>query len=57
MAVHIGARVCERAAPGEILVSPTVKDATVGSGLRFDDRCEHEHRGVPECWQLYVARV
>jgi class 3 adenylate cyclase len=57
IAVHIGARVCARAEPGEILVSRTVKDATVGSGLQFVDRGEHELRGVPERWQLYAART
>jgi class 3 adenylate cyclase len=57
IAVHIGARVCDRAEPDEILVSQTVKDATAGSDLRFVDRGEHELKGVPERWQLYAART
>ena len=38
VAVHIGARVMEKANPGEILVFSTVNDLVVGSGLNFVDR-------------------
>jgi class 3 adenylate cyclase/pimeloyl-ACP methyl ester carboxylesterase len=54
IAVHIGARVAARAAPGEVLVSSTVKDLVAGSGLRFEDRGEHELKGVPGEWHLYA---
>jgi pimeloyl-ACP methyl ester carboxylesterase len=54
IAVHIGARVAERAAPGEVLVSNTVKDLVAGSGLRFLDRGTHELRGVPGEWRLFA---
>ena len=47
IAVHIGARVGCRAGPGEVLVSGTVKDLVVGSGIEFEDRGERELRGVP----------
>jgi class 3 adenylate cyclase/pimeloyl-ACP methyl ester carboxylesterase len=53
IAVHIGARVAALAAPGEILVSSTVKDLVAGSGLTFEDRGEHELKGVPDRWRLY----
>jgi len=53
MAVNIGARVSSMAGPGEVLVSRTVKDLVVGSGLEFADRGEHELKGVPGAWQLY----
>ena len=53
VAVHIGARVQSMALPNEILVSRTVKDLVVGSGLDFVDRGEHELKGVPGNWQLY----
>lgn len=53
MAVVIGARVGALAGPSEVLVSRTVKDLTVGSGLVFEDAGEHELKGVPERWQLY----
>jgi class 3 adenylate cyclase len=33
LAVHIAARVCALAGPGEVLVSSTVKDLVAGSGI------------------------
>ena len=57
LAVHIGARVAAKADPGEVLVSGTVKDLVVGSGIEFADRGEHELRGVPGTWRLYAART
>jgi pimeloyl-ACP methyl ester carboxylesterase len=57
IAVHIGARVAATAGPGEIRVSRTVADLVAGSGLEFEDRGEHELKGVPGCWRLLaVAR-
>jgi class 3 adenylate cyclase len=55
MAVHIGARVGALAGPGEVLVSSTVKDLTVGSGIDFVDRGEHELKGVPGEWRVYAV--
>jgi class 3 adenylate cyclase len=55
MAVHIGARVMASADPGEVLVSSTVKDLVVGSGIAFEDRGEHELRGVPGEWRLFAV--
>lgn len=52
IAVHIGARVAALAAPGEVLVSSTVKDLVVGSPFTFDDRGVHELKGVPGEWRL-----
>jgi class 3 adenylate cyclase len=54
IAVHIGARVTARAEGGEVLVSRTVKDLVVGSGLSFVDRGESELRGVPGEWRLFA---
>jgi class 3 adenylate cyclase len=57
IAVSIGARISSLAAPGEVLVSSTVKDLVAGSGLEFEDRGEHQLKGVPESWRLFaVAR-
>jgi class 3 adenylate cyclase len=56
LAVHIGARISALAAPGEVLVSSTVKDLVAGSGIEFDDRGIHPLKGVPGEWQLYAAR-
>jgi class 3 adenylate cyclase len=53
LAVHIGARVMDKARPGEVLVSSTVKDLVVGSGIDFRDRGSHQLRGVPGEWSLY----
>jgi class 3 adenylate cyclase len=55
LAVHIGARVIASAEPGDVLVSGTVKDLVVGSGIEFDDRGEHELRGVPGQWRLWAV--
>lgn len=57
IAIHIGARVSARAEAGQILVSQTVVDLVVGSGLQFSDRGEHELKGVPGAWRLYAVRM
>ena len=53
IAVHIGARVAALAAPGEVLVSSTVKDLVAGSGLRFESRGAQALKGVPGEWALF----
>ena len=55
IAVHIGARVGAIAAPGEILVSNTVRELVTGSGIEFADRGRHTLRGVPGEWQLWAT--
>jgi class 3 adenylate cyclase len=55
IAVHIGARVAGLAGPSEVLVSSTVKDLVVGSGLHFEDRGAHALKGVPDQWHVYAA--
>lgn len=56
MAVNIGARVGALAGAGEVLVSQTVKDLVVGSGIEFDERGVEKLKGVPGEWRLYSAR-
>jgi class 3 adenylate cyclase/alpha-beta hydrolase superfamily lysophospholipase len=56
LAVHIGARVAAEACSGEVLVSGTVKDLVVGSGIEFADRGERELKGVPGTWRLYAVQ-
>lgn len=56
IAVHIGSRVAAQAAPGEVLVSNTVKDLVAGSGLEFVDRGVHSLKGVPDTWQLFSVK-
>ncbi len=55
LAVHIGARVIGLAEPNEVLVSRTVKDLVVGSGIVFADRGTHVLKGVPDDWQIYAV--
>jgi class 3 adenylate cyclase len=55
MAVHIGARVCALAGAGEVLVSGTVKDLVVGSGIEFSDRGVQTLKGVPDAWRLFAV--
>ena len=55
IAVHTGARVSALAAPSEVLVSSTVKDLVAGSGIEFEERGEHELKGVPGTWRLYAV--
>jgi class 3 adenylate cyclase len=55
IAVHTGARVAAQAAPGEVLVSQTVKDLVAGSGIEFGDRGSHELKGIPGDWRLFAA--
>jgi pimeloyl-ACP methyl ester carboxylesterase len=55
VAINIGARVMARAGAGEVLVSRTVTDLVSGSGIEFEDRGEHELKGVPGLWKLYAV--
>jgi len=55
IAVHIGARVASLAGPGEVLVSSTVKDLVAGSGIEFEDRGEHQLKGISEAWHLFTV--
>ena len=55
LAVHIGARIAAEAAPGEVLVTSTVKDLVAGSGLVFDSRGQRSLKGVPGAWDTYSA--
>jgi len=54
IAVHVAARVCAAAGPGEILATSTVRELTMGGGFVFEDRGTHELKGVPEPWHLFA---
>jgi class 3 adenylate cyclase len=56
IAVHIAARVMAYAKPGEVLVSSSVPPLVVGSGIEFEDRGEHQLKGVPGTWRLLAAK-
>jgi len=55
MAVNIGARVGALGDAGEVLVSSTVRELVVGSGIVFDDRGTHELKGAPGEWRLFAV--
>jgi class 3 adenylate cyclase len=55
IAVIIGSRVREQAAPGQVVSTATVKDLVSGSGLRFEPLGARRLKGVPEEWQLFAA--
>jgi pimeloyl-ACP methyl ester carboxylesterase/class 3 adenylate cyclase len=55
MALHIGARIASLAAGSEILVSRTVKDLVVGGGFDFEDRGDHQLKGVPDTWRVFAV--
>jgi class 3 adenylate cyclase len=55
MAVNIGARVGALAGPGEVLVSSTVRELVVGSGIEFESRGAHELKGAPGEWRLFAV--
>jgi len=56
IAVHTAQRICSAAQPGEVLVSRVVSDLVAGSGIEFEDRGEHELKGVPGTWGLFAVR-
>jgi class 3 adenylate cyclase/pimeloyl-ACP methyl ester carboxylesterase len=53
--VHIGARVSALAKPKEVLVSSTLRDLVIGSGLEFEERGSYELKGVPGEWRLFAV--
>jgi class 3 adenylate cyclase len=57
VAVHVAARVGAKAGPGEVLVSGTVKDLVMGSGIDLADKGEHELKGVPGEWRLFAVEA
>jgi class 3 adenylate cyclase len=53
--MHIGARVSALAGPNEVLVTSTLRDLVIGSGLEFAERGSYELKGVPGEWRLFVV--
>jgi class 3 adenylate cyclase len=53
--VHIGARVSAPAGPNDVLVSSTLRDLVIGSGLEFEERGSYELKGVPGEWRLFAV--
>ncbi len=55
IAVHIGARVSALAGPNDVLVSSTLRDLVIGSGLKFEERGAHGLKGVPGEWRIFAV--
>jgi len=55
LGVVIAHRISSLAGPTEILVSSTVRDLVVGSGINFELRGEHELKGVPGAWEVLAV--
>jgi class 3 adenylate cyclase/pimeloyl-ACP methyl ester carboxylesterase len=55
IAVHIASRVSERAGDSEVLVSGTVRDLSIGSDIRFEDRGSQPLKGLDGEWRMYVV--
>jgi class 3 adenylate cyclase len=55
IAVHIGARVSALAGPNDVLVSSTLRDLVIGSGIEFEDRGSHTLKGVPGEWRVFAV--
>jgi class 3 adenylate cyclase len=56
LAVTIAKRTCDLARSGEVLVTRTVTDHVVGSGIEFENRGEYELKGVPGRWTLFSTK-
>jgi class 3 adenylate cyclase len=56
LAVSISKRICDLAEPSQVLVSEMVRGQLVGSGIEFQDRGEHQLKGVPGTWRLYATQ-
>jgi class 3 adenylate cyclase/pimeloyl-ACP methyl ester carboxylesterase len=56
LAVNIAKRICDLAGPSEVLVSESVRPMIVDLTVAFDDRGEHELKGVPGLWRLFAVR-
>jgi class 3 adenylate cyclase len=54
IAVHTGARVAGLAAPGEVLVSRTIRDLVAGSPIRLESRGNYTLKGVPGSWEIFA---
>ncbi|HJP66763.1 MAG TPA: adenylate/guanylate cyclase domain-containing protein, partial [Actinomycetota bacterium] len=55
--VNIAARVMALAGPGDVLVSGTLRDLVIGSGIEFVDRGAHSLRGIPGEWRVFAVRA
>ena len=55
LAVHLVSRVIDHAPAGGIVVTRTVRDLILGSGVALAELGRHELRGIPDAWDLYAV--
>ena len=55
LGVHIAARISGLAEASEVLVSRTLTDLVMGSGIEFEDHGEYELKGIPGNWKLFAV--
>lgn len=55
IAVHLASRICDSAGSGEVVTSRTVRDLSVGSELRFEERESRRFKGVEGTWETFLA--
>ncbi|MGZ6954829.1 MAG: alpha/beta fold hydrolase [Acidimicrobiia bacterium] len=56
IAVNLAARVEQAAADGELWASSTVRDMMLGGAAGFEERGEHELKGIDGAWKLFAVR-
>ena len=57
IAVHLASRICDSAGGGEVVASRTVRDLSVGSDVRFEDRGSQQFKGVNGTWETYLVNT
>jgi class 3 adenylate cyclase len=55
IAVNVAARIVAHAGAGEVLVSSTVRELVLGSGIEFEERGTYTLKGVPDEWHLFAV--
>ena len=55
IAVNVAARIVAHAGAGEVLVSSTVRELVLGSGIEFVERGTYTLKGVPDEWHLFAV--
>ncbi len=56
IAVHLASRICDSAGGGEVVASRTVRDLSVGSEVRFEERGVSEFPGLEGSWETFLVR-
>jgi class 3 adenylate cyclase/pimeloyl-ACP methyl ester carboxylesterase len=57
LAVHLAARVMGVAQPGQILVTSTLAQSTIGGGVRLSSTGTHDLKGFDQSWELLAIEA